>query len=213
MSKAVLDLLKQRFGDAILETHSQFGDDTAVIDPASWYDVGYFLKHDSRIAMNLFIDLTAVDFPDRDPRFEVVCHLRSIDKGHRIRIKARVGSEGDSPELDSLVSVWRGANWFERETFDMFGVTFLGHPDLRRILMYPEFKGYPLRKDYPANKIQPLIEFRQGTTGKLPPFGPDEGLSFGRQTHEFHRDDPLMVAGREHGGSEGHSLPTSTEES
>lgn len=213
MSKAVLDLLKQRFGDAILETHSQFGDDTAVIDPASWYDVGYFLKHDPRVAMNLFIDLTAVDFPDRDPRFEVVCHLRSIDRGHRIRIKARVGTEGDSPELDSLVSVWRGANWFERETFDMFGVTFLGHPDLRRILMYPEFKGHPLRKDYPANKIQPLIEFRKGTTGKLPPFGPDEGLSFGRQTHEFHRDDPLMVAGREHGGSEGHSLPTSTEES
>ena len=201
MSQAVIDLLKQRFGDAILESHAQFGDDTAVIDPASWLGVGAFLKADPRCAMNLFIDLTAVDYPDRDPRFEVVCHLRSIDKGHRIRIKARVGEDGNKPELDSLCSVWRGANWFERETFDMFGVIFTGHPDLRRILMYPEFKGYPLRKDYPANKIQPLIEFRK-STGKLPPFSPDEGMSFGRQTHTFFRDDPAMVTSRENGSSD-----------
>lgn len=206
MSQAVIDLLKQRFGDAILETHAQFGDDTAVIDPASWLEVGRFLKHDPRCSMNLFIDITAVDFPDRDPRFEVVCHVRSIDKGHRIRIKARVGEEGRKPELDSLCEVWRGANWFERETFDMFGVVFKNHPDLRRILMYPEFTGYPLRKDYPANKIQPLVEFRKssfgGAMGKLPPFGPDEGMSFGRQTHEYLRDDPAMVAARENGTSD-----------
>lgn len=214
MSKAVLDLLKQRFGDAILETHSEFGDDTAVVDPASWYDVARFLKTDNRCAMNLFIDLTAVDYPDRDPRFEVVCHVRSIDKGHRIRIKSRVGEAGAKPEIDSVVAVWRGANWFERETFDMFGVVFRGHPDLRRILMYPEFKGYPLRKDYPANRIQPLIPFRK-STGKLPPFGPDEGMSFGRQTHEYHRDDPVMVAARASVGAaaEPGELPTSTEES
>ena len=108
MSKAVLDLLKQRFGDAILETHSQFGDDTAVIDPASWYDVGYFLKHDPRMAMNLFVDLTAVDFPDRDPRFEVVCHLRSIDKGppHPHQVARRLRGREGRARLARLGLAW-----------------------------------------------------------------------------------------------------------
>jgi len=202
MSTAILSLLKQRFGDAILETHSEFGDDTAIIDPASWYDAARFLKTDPRTAMNQIIDLSAVDYPDRDPCFEVVAHLRSIDRGHRVRIKTRVGDEGEEKvELDSVTPVWRGANWLERETFDMFGIVFRGHPDLRRILMYPEFKGYPLRKDYPANKIQPLVEFRKGFgegEGKLPPFHADEGMSFGRQTHTYHRDDPLMIEGEEH---------------
>ncbi len=67
------------------------------------------------------------------------------------------------------------------------GIVFRGHPDLRRILMYPEFVGHPLRKDYPADKIQPLVAFREGTQGKLAPFGPDEGMSFGRQTHDYSR--------------------------
>jgi NADH-quinone oxidoreductase subunit C len=84
------------------------------------------------------------------------------------------------------VPVWKGANWFERECYDLLGIVFRGHPDLRRILMYPEFEGHPLRKDYPANRIQPLIPFREvPNIGKLPPFGPDEGMSFGRQTHDF----------------------------
>jgi NADH-quinone oxidoreductase subunit C len=198
MSKLVLGLLTERFGEAILETHSHLGDDTAVVDSASWYEVARFLRTDNRCSFDMFIDLTAVDYPDRDPRFEVVCHLRSVDRGHRIRIKSRIGDpDGESAEIDSIVQIWRGANWFERETFDMFGIVFRGHPDLRRILMYPEFKGAPLRKDYPANRIQPLIEFRKGNYEKLPPFGPDEGMSFGRQTHEYLRDDPEMVKARE----------------
>lgn len=184
MSKKLLDLLKSKFGDAILETHSQFGDDTAVVSPAAWREVALFLRDDPRCAMSMFTDLCGVDYPDRDPRFEVVCHLRSLQHAHRIRIKARVGNEdGTGAELDSLVPVWKGANWFERETFDMIGVTFTGHPDLRRILMYPEFQGHPLRKDYPAQKAQPLVPYREGNYEKLPPFGLDEGMSFGRQTH------------------------------
>ncbi len=203
MSTALLSLLKQRLGDAVLEMHSELGDDTAVIDPSSWYDAARFLKTDPRAAMNQIIDLCGVDYPDRDPRFEVVIHLRSTERGHRLRLKARVGEEGDDDkvEIDSVTPIWRGANWLERETFDMYGIVFRGHPDLRRILMYPEFKGYPLRKDYPANKIQPLIEFRADAMGegegKLVPFGPDEGMSFGRQTHTYHRDDPLMIRARE----------------
>ena len=185
MSKQLLETLKAQFGSAILETHSQFGDDTAVVEPSRWLEIARFLRDDSRCSMNAFVDITAVDYLGlRTPRFEVVMHLNSLDKAHRIRLKARIGDEdAEGLEIDSVVSVWPGANWFERECFDMFGVNFKGHPDLRRILMYPEFQGYPLRKDYPANKIQPLVDFREGTMDRLPPFGPDEGMSFGRQTH------------------------------
>jgi NADH-quinone oxidoreductase subunit C len=192
MSKKVLEILLAQHGPANVETHSQFGDDTAVVKPSAWREVALFLKNDPRLAMNMFVDLCAVDYLPigADPRFEVVCHLRSLQHAHRIRIKARVGDEeGNGAELDSLVPVWKGANWFERETFDMMGIVFRGHPDLRRLLMYPEFVGHPLRKDYPADKIQPLIPFREGIPGKLPPFGPDEGMSFGRQTHDYRRDD------------------------
>jgi NADH-quinone oxidoreductase subunit C len=192
MSKKVLDALQAKFGDAILETHSQFGDDTAVIAPAKWREVALFLRDDPRMAFNMFTDLCGVDYLTigADPRFEVVCHVRSLQHAHRIRIKARVGDEeGNDAEIDSLVPVWKGADWFERETFDLMGIVFRGHPDLRRLLMYPEFVGHPLRKDYPADKIQPLVPFREGTVGKLPPFGPDEGMSFGRQTHDYRRDD------------------------
>lgn len=190
MSKKVLDLLQEKFGAAILETHAQFGDDTAVIEPASWRAVAFFLRDDNRLAMNMFTDLCGVDYlHQREPRFEVVCHLRSLQHAHRIRIKSRIGDEdGEVVEIDSLVPVWRGADWFERETFDLMGITFKGHPDMRRILMYPEFKGHPLRKDYPANKVQPLIPYREGTQDKLFPFGPDEGMSFGRQTFD-HRNE------------------------
>ena len=190
MSQKILDLLRERLGDAVLETHSQFGDDTAVLDPARWREAALFLRDDGRLAMNMFVDLCGVDYlavtpAHPEPRFVVVCHLRSLPHAHRIRIKARVGElDGSGAEIDSLVPVWRGADWFEREAFDMMGIVFRGHPDLRRLLMYPEFVGYPLRKDYQADKIQPLVPFREGTVGKLPPFGPDEGMSFGRQTHD-----------------------------
>jgi NADH-quinone oxidoreductase subunit C len=195
MSQKVLALLEAKLGAAVLETHSQFGDDTAVIEPGRWREAALFLRDDPRLAMNMFVDLCAVDYLaiNANPRFEVVCHLRSLQHAHRIRIKARVGSEDGASEwqaeLDSLVPVWKGADWFERETFDMMGIVFRGHPDLRRILMYPEFVGHPLRKDYPADRIQPLVAFREGTLGKLPPFGPDEGMSFGRQTHDYSRGE------------------------
>ncbi|MBK8253863.1 MAG: NADH-quinone oxidoreductase subunit C [Polyangiaceae bacterium] len=190
MSQKVLELLKAQFGSKILETSSQFGDDTAVVEPSAWREVAQFLRDDSRCAMNMFTDITAVDYPDRDPRFEVVCHLRSFDKGHRIRMKARIGDEyADGLEIASLVPVWEGANWFERECYDMFGVRFVGHPDLRRILMYEEFKGHPLRKDYPAQQTQPLVQYREGVLDKLAPFGADEGMPFGRQTHDISRNE------------------------
>jgi len=101
--------------------------------------------------------------PDKDPwpglpdpsRFAVVYHFYSMIHKHRLRLVVPV--EEAAPELDSLTSLWPGADWLEREVWDMFGIAFRGHPDLKRILMYEEFEGHPLRKDYPVNKRQPLI--------------------------------------------------------
>ena len=89
------------------------------------------------------------------PRFEMVYHLFSLTHRHRIRVKVPV--EAADPRIDSVTSVWKGANWFEREVWDMFGITFAGHPHLKRILMYEGFQGHPLRKDYPVNHRQPLV--------------------------------------------------------
>jgi NADH-quinone oxidoreductase subunit C len=187
VSQTVLDKLKERFGAAVLETHSDFGDDTAVVDGALWKSVGEFLRNDPDLDFDLPVDLCGVDYPDRLPRTEVVLHLYSIAKRHRVRIKARVGDEEmEAAELDSLVSVWPGLDWLEREVFDMSGVRFRGHPDLRRILMYPEFEGHPLQKTYPADKTQPLVPYRTEEEAGMPlhkiePFGPDEGMPFGRK--------------------------------
>ncbi len=187
MSLRVLETLKEKFGDAIVETHSEFGDDTAVVRPERWKEICRFLRDDPSTAFDMFIDLCAVDYPDRAPRFEVVLHLYSVGKKHRVRLKSRVGdAEGEGAEIDTVADIWIGANWFERETYDLMGISFKGHPDLRRILMYPEFEGHPLRKDYPANKTQPLVPYRTEEEAGLPldkqaPFGIDEGMPFGRR--------------------------------
>lgn len=180
MSKKVLARLQARFADKILAAESLCGDDEATVAPADWLEVARYLRDDPECAMNHFIDLTAVDYPEREPelpRFDVVVFLRSMAKNHRVRLKTRVR---DGQGLASLTSVWQGANWTERECYDMFGVKFEGHPDLRRILLYEEFVGYPLRKDYPITKTQPLIPYREVGPSKLAPFGKDEGNPFGR---------------------------------
>jgi NADH-quinone oxidoreductase subunit C len=187
VSQLALDKLKERFGTAILETHSNYGDDTALVDAAQWKAIGKFLREDPALDFDLPVDLCGVDFPNRLPRMEVVLHLYSIARHHRVRVKTRVGDEDmDGAELDSLVSIWPGLNWLEREVFDMSGVRFRGHPDLRRILMYPEFEGHPLQRTYPADRTQPLVPYRtEDEAGmplnKLEPFGHDEGMPFGRQ--------------------------------
>jgi len=189
VSQLALDRLKATFGDAILETHSDFGDDTAVVRAEDWLAICRFLRQDPALSFEMMSDLCGVDYPDRVPRMEVVAHFYSVTRRHRLRLKTRVGdAELGTCELDSVTSVWKTADWLERETYDMSGVIFRGHPDLRRILMYPEFVGHPLRKDYPAQKAQPLLEYRTEeeaglTLEKQAPFGPDEGMSFGRRTY------------------------------
>lgn len=162
MSRKVLDVLKSRFPSGVLEIHSFRGDDTAVISPSALLEVARFLKTDPRTLFDMPVDATCVDYlgQDRGFRFEVVYHLRSMTHNHRIRLKVRVpeDSSGNQDDLDSLYPVWRGFDWLEREVFDMFGIRFKGHPDLRRLLLYPEFKGHPLRKDYPVRGYQPLMD-------------------------------------------------------
>jgi NADH-quinone oxidoreductase subunit C len=187
VSQVALEKLRARFGAAVLETHSDFGDDTALVDAAEWKAIGKFLREDPALDFDLPVDLCGVDYPKRLPRMEVVLHLYSTSKRHRIRLKTRVGDEEmDGAELDSLVSIWAGLNWLEREVYDMSGVRFRGHPDLRRILMYPEFEGHPLQRTYPADRTQPLVPYRTEEEAGVPlhkiePFGADEGMPFGRK--------------------------------
>jgi NADH-quinone oxidoreductase subunit C len=155
MAQIVLDRLKEHFATEILETGSQHGNEWARVRRDAWRAVAEFLRDDPTTQMNMFIDLTVVDRFGREPRFDVVLHLYSVDKKHRVRLYGGVSEE--DPTIETLVPVWAGANWFEREAFDLYGVRFKGHPDLRRILMYPEFVGHPLRKDYPKEKRQPLV--------------------------------------------------------
>lgn len=197
MARRLIELLRTQFPHAVLEAHSQHGDETVVVEASRWRAVAAFLKEAPGADLAMLTDLTAVDYPDREPRFEIVAHLYSLSLGHRLRLKARVGKrDGTGVEIDSLTDLWESANWLERECWDLFGVRFLGHPDLRRILLYPEFEGHPLRKDFPADKIQPLVPFRgaEGAgnfrdPGKLAPFGPDEGMPFGRKAASVLQQD------------------------
>lgn len=162
MAKLILDKLVERFtAGEIVETGSQHGNEWARVAPAAWFEVAEYLLRDPALQMNMFVDLTCVDRLPREPRFDVVLHLYSIEKKHRVRLLA--GVPATDPSIASVVALWPGANWFEREAFDMYGVVFDKHPDLRRILMYPEFQGHPLRKDYPKEKRQPLVRRLPGS--------------------------------------------------
>ena len=104
-----------------------------------------FLKYDQKFVR--LSSLAGVDRYPAEPRFEVVYHLHSIERNYRVRLKCRI--RGADPVIESVTPVWRSANWYERETFDLFGIRFLNHPDLRRILLPDDWEGHPLRKDYP----------------------------------------------------------------
>jgi len=120
------------------------------------------LRDHAETRFEMLSDLTAVDYLGRTPRFEVVYELYSLSLNHRLRMKVPVPE--DDPVVPTASGVWKSANWAEREAWDMFGIRFAGHPDLRRILMYPEFEGHPLRKDYPVHRRQPLVPERDPVT-------------------------------------------------
>jgi NADH-quinone oxidoreductase subunit C len=124
------------------------GEVTFLIRRKSLLRVCEYLRDLPGVSFKFLADLTAVDQYPTEPRFELVYHLLSLESSERLRLKVRVS--GDDPRLDSVVPVWPAANAFEREVFDLFGIRFEGHPDLRRILMPEDWEGHPLRKDYPV---------------------------------------------------------------
>ena len=143
---AVAAALAGRFGEAIAGGHDDKGELTLFIAPSAIADVCRYLKDQEQF--NRLSGITGVDWWPDAPRFELVYLLHSIPRNQRLRLKCRVG-EGE--EIESVTSVWRAANWYERETFDLFGITFRNHPDLRRIMMPADWEGHPLRKDYPVH--------------------------------------------------------------
>jgi NADH-quinone oxidoreductase subunit C len=159
-SSPILTRLQERFPAHLVKTHIHRGEPTVVVAREGLVDLMRLSRDDAELAFNVLTDLTAVDYlkyPGREdgPRFDVVYHLYSLPLNHRLRVKVRV--DEDDAVVPTLVSLWPIANWLEREVWDMFGIRFEGHPDLRRLLMYDEFVGHPLRKDYPIDRRQPLI--------------------------------------------------------
>ena len=150
--------VQSRFPNLIISASNWRGDETVIVKKEGIKDFLASLKNTPGFEFNVLMDLSCVDYlywEEKECRFEVVYNLFSISQNHRLFVKAQV-LETD-PVIDSVVSVWPAADWLEREVWDMFGIRFSGHPNLKRILMYEEFKGHPLRKDYPYNQRQPLI--------------------------------------------------------
>ena len=161
MSKVVIDALVERFrdpvkGDGVTGAYStSAGDDAAFVARERLLEVCQFLRDDPAMAFNMAPYITAVDYLGQEPRFEVVYNLLSTTRNHRVRLRVKVAEQ--DAVLPSVCGIWRGANWFERYCFDMYGISFTEHPDLRRLYMYDEFVGHPLRKDYPLRGRQPLV--------------------------------------------------------
>ena len=139
--------LRERFGDAIIGMVTFRGETTVLVERTSTVDVCAFLRHDPELRYNFLSAIHCCDWLGHEPRFEVSYHLLSMERHDRLRVKVGV------PETDlvvpSMTAVWTTANWFEREIYDMFGITFTGHPDLRRLLMPDDWEGHPLRRDEP----------------------------------------------------------------
>jgi NADH-quinone oxidoreductase subunit C len=147
----IAKIIEEKFAGQVLGTMTFAGQVGVMLKKEMIKDVCLFLRDEPSLKMNHLSDLTAVDFSkypgDTGPRFEVVYNMISILHRHRIRLKVRVPEE--DPRVDSVAQVWHTANWHERETYDLMGIQFDGHPDLRRILLPEDWEGHPLRKEYP----------------------------------------------------------------
>jgi NADH-quinone oxidoreductase subunit C len=147
---STVETVREKFSQAVVETSDFRGEQTIVLPPESLVPAcTYLLKN---LRYNFLSSVTAVDWLERVPRYDVVYHLLSLPNQCELRLKVRVGRRGEEhPSVPTVTGVWPAANWYEREVYDLFGVTFEGHPDLRRILMPMDWSTHPLRKDYPLS--------------------------------------------------------------
>jgi NADH-quinone oxidoreductase subunit C len=145
--EVIVNKVKNNFPESVLEASTFRGENTLVLRAEDILPICRFLHDDPDLFFDYLTDLCGVDDYPREPRFEVIYHLCAMKTRSRLRLKTSL--PGTAPHLTSVVSVWKAANWLEREAFDMFGIIFLEHPDLRRILLTPDWEGHPLRKDYP----------------------------------------------------------------
>ena len=155
MNDVIVQKLKAQFPQSIEATNEFRGDLTVQVRKQDIVKVCEFLKNDAELSFDMVIDLCGVDMYRPEGRFEVVYNLYSVKNKKYVRLKVLV--DEDNPVVDTVTSVWSGANWHERETYDMFGITFKGHPDLRRMYMPEEYEYYPLRKDFPTMGITDSI--------------------------------------------------------
>lgn len=160
MSQKVLDRITEKFGAFVVSTSNHRGDEAVVIRREGLLPLMKFLRDDPEMDFAMLVDVCGADLsrlPGHDGApLQVAYHLHSLRQKHRLRVKVLVTVE--DPTVDSVSHLWGSANWAERETWDMIGIKFRGSPDHRRILLYEEFQGHPLRKDYPQRGYQPLVE-------------------------------------------------------
>lgn len=154
---AIKDALKAEFGDAVTGDVTFRGQLSITVDKERVVDICTFLRDDARFAFDMLTDLTAVDNFGSEPRFSVIYNLYSLTKNQRVRLKAPI-AEGDT--LSTVEGVWKAANWLEREVYDLFGIVFDGHSDLRRILLWDGYIGHPLRKDFPLTGVPQKAVYR-----------------------------------------------------
>ncbi|MHC5036933.1 MAG: NADH-quinone oxidoreductase subunit C [Planctomycetota bacterium] len=161
-------IVQEVFGKEAVETSAFRGQETLVVDPERITEILQYLREDPKMQYTMLVDVTAVDhslWPERVPgRFAVIYHLWSLERKRRIRVKAFLNEE--YPRIDSATGLFALADWGEREVYDLMGIRFDGHPDLRRIMLPETFEGHPLRKDYPLEG--------QGERDEFQKYDPDE---------------------------------------
>ena len=183
-------MVRAKFPQAIVETVAFRDEQTIVLKPEQLVAVCAYLQ--KTLQYTFLSSITAVDWPERLPRYDVVYHLLSIPNQCVLRLKVRVGGRGkEQPSVPTVVGIWPGANWYEREVYDLFGILFAGHPDLRRILMPNDWTTYPLRKDYPLTGF----DLPEPHWGGQVPYDSDPGVgsqtlrtSDGRELNESRRN-------------------------
>ena len=156
MAKKLIKFVEKHFEDEVIDSHSRLGNDTVVVERDRLPEIVERLRDDDKTKMDFLRAITCVDYDNRVPRFEVVYVLYSMEEKHMLTL--RVVVEEEDPTVPTISHLYGCAGWTEREVYDMYGIEFEGHPDMRRVLLYEEFEGHPLRKDYAKQDAQPRID-------------------------------------------------------